>query len=61
MDIQNKASKIMEELNCEPSGELAMVNTKSAIKTYVFSTENMKKLEDCYKEVHVLCDGGCSV
>ena len=51
MSIQHKASKILKELECEPSGELAKVHDNSAIKTYIFSTENMKKLEDCYKEV----------
>ena len=51
MNIQHKASKILKELECEPSGELAKVHDNSAIKTYVFSTENMKKLEDCFMEV----------
>ena len=51
MDIQEKASKILKELECEPSGELAKVHANSAIKTYIFSAENMRKLEDSYKEV----------
>ena len=57
MDIQEKANKIWAELECEPSGELAMVHSNTAIKTYTFSAENMEKLENSYKEVrlHVAC------
>lgn len=51
MDIQDKASKIWAELECEPTGELALVHSNSAIKTYVFSAENMEKLENSYRQV----------
>ena len=51
VDIQEKANKIWAELECEPTGELAEVHSSTAIKTYVFSTENMAKLEESYKQV----------
>ena len=51
VDIQEKASKIWAELECEPTGELAAVHSSTAIKTYIFSAENMTKLEESYKEV----------
>ena len=51
MDIQEQANKIWAELECEPSGELAKVHSNSDIKTYIFSAENMEKLENCYKQV----------
>lgn len=51
VDIQEKANKIWVELECEPTGELAEVHSSTAIKTYVFSTENMAKLEESYKQV----------
>lgn len=51
VDIQEKANKIWAELECEPTGELAVVHSSSAIKTYVFSVENMAKLEESYKQV----------
>lgn len=54
MDIQEKANKIWAELECEPSGELARVHSNSAIKAYVFSAENMEKLENSYKQVYMI-------
>lgn len=51
VDIQEKANKIWAELECEPSGELAVVHSSTAIKTYVFSVDNMAKLEESYKQV----------
>ena len=51
VDIQEKANKIWAELECEPSGELAVVHSSTAIKTYVFSVDNMAKLEQSYKQV----------
>ena len=54
MDMQEQANKIWAELECEPNGELAKVHSNSGIKTYIFSVENMEKLENCYRQV-----GGC--
>lgn len=53
VDIQEKANKIWTELECEPTGELAAVHSSTAIKTYVFSADNMAKLEESYKKVSI--------
>ena len=51
MDLQEQANRIWVELECEPSGELAKVHSNSGIKTYVFSAENVEKLENSYRQV----------
>ena len=39
------------ELECEATGELAAIHTSTAVKNYVFSAENMTKLEESFKQV----------
>ena len=53
MDIQAKANKICMELECEATGELAAIHTSTGVKNYIFSTENMTKLEESFKQVSI--------